>query len=139
MLFVTFYAKECKSNRRRSCRKRRRLNSSLSFSWDLVDLFCSSLWIQWLRYIVANRLDNTEAFGPTFTEQELVAWRQIFRSLNKSECNCGPITCPNIGPVNIDDSASLRYRTHVKHCLILSLDGRCVAQNKNYLLSVDDN
>ena len=89
------------------------------------------VWIQWFRRIIANSLDDPQAFCSAFAEQYAIAHSKVFWSLHESERDNRPVASPNESPVDVDYGTSLRYRANVKHSLVLGLDGGGVAEDQN--------
>lgn len=89
------------------------------------------LWHERLGRVVPNAFDDPQPLRPPFSEKKTVTRGQVLRPLHKLEGNRGAVPCPDKGPVDIDDSASLGNRADVQHGLVLGSDGRCVRQNED--------
>lgn len=72
--------------------------------------------------VIANGLDNAQAFGTALTEEQSVAWRKVLGPLDELERHRGSVPCPYQLPINIDDGASLGDWPDVEHRLVLLLD-----------------
>jgi hypothetical protein len=92
----------------------------------------SSVWIERLIRIITHSFDNTKPLCPALSKQYPITDCEKLWPLHKAECHGSSIASANIRSINIDNCARLRDGAHVKHSLILCLDGGRVAENEHF-------
>lgn len=75
--------------------------------------------------------DDSETFGPTFSEQNGSSDLEVLRPVHKSELNEARISGPHQILVHFDDLGTLTNNSAVDHCLVVRFDCGCVMQNLN--------
>ena len=98
---------------------------NLDFLWRLLILvvLVRRLSHQRVSWVVADRLNDAEALGATFSEEQAVTGSEILWALNEAEGNRCPVASSDEFAVNVDDGAGLGDRAHMQHGLVLGLDG----------------
>lgn len=77
--------------------------------------------------VVSQLFDDPQTFCAAFSKEYPIAFAEELWALYEAEGHCRPVTCPDVTPVDIDDSACLADGPHVKHRLVFGFDGGGVA------------
>jgi len=93
------------------------------------------------RHVLGRKVDlrdDSETFGPSFTEQYCCAFLEEFWPVHESESYRALVLQPHVLFVHRDNFGCLSDDTAVDYCLVVWLDGRGVVQDDDLCFEIVD-